>query len=164
MSLLPTIFVSVTELQTCWVSSSAAPSRPGERLISSEKVKSFSAMWVSRMACCCSCRFSTHSAFSASTSVQKLSGAFWYPVICVTSLQCVKTFRGFSIRVSRNSGSVSAVRYRQPGRLRLSLSTVKGMANSNVRMPPSPSGVYSTVTRTVPESSAFPSRSSRLWR
>ena len=31
-------------------------------------------------------------------------------------------------------------------------------------MPPSPSGVYSTVTRTVPETSALPSRSSRLWR
>ena len=29
---------------------------------------------------------------------------------------------------------------------------------------PSPSGVYSTVTRTVPEISALPSRISRLWR
>ena len=31
-------------------------------------------------------------------------------------------------------------------------------------MPPSPSGVYSTVTRTVPEISALPSRISRLCR
>ena len=46
----------------------------------------------------------------------------------------------------------------QPGKLRLSLSAVKGMANSRVRIPLSPSGVYSTVTRTVPDTSALPSR------
>ena len=76
----------------------------------------------------------------------------------------MKTLRGFSIRVSRSSGSVSASSAAQSGRLRPSVSTVKGMANSRVRMPPSPSGVYSTVTRTVPEISALPSRISRLWR
>ena len=79
-------------------------------------------------------------------------------------MQWVNILRGLSIRVSRNSAWVWAVSTVQSGSALDSLSTVKGMANSKVRMPPSASGVYSTVTRTVPESSAFPSRSSRLCR
>ena len=73
-SLLPTIFVSVTVLFTRLVRISAAPSLPGDRSICSEKVKSFSAMWVRTMACCCSCFFSMHSSGPASASVQKHKG------------------------------------------------------------------------------------------
>ena len=45
--------------------------------IDSVKVKSFSAICDNKMTCCCSCRFSTQKAASASTSVQKDSCAFW---------------------------------------------------------------------------------------
>ena len=61
-------------------------------------------------------------------------------------------------------GPEGFAKYVQPAIARLSLSTVNGMANSSVRIPLSPSGVYSTVTRIVPDTSALPSRSSRLWR
>ena len=70
ISLLPTSFVSVTEEVTRLVRISAAPSRPGERSSSSEKVKSFSAMWVSSVTCCPSCRFSTCSSGAGSASEQ----------------------------------------------------------------------------------------------
>ena len=50
MSLLPTILVSVTVGVTLLHRISAAPSRPGERLSSWEKVKSFSATWVKTIA------------------------------------------------------------------------------------------------------------------
>ena len=50
------------------------------------------------------------------------------------------------------------------GNPRPSASAVNGMFSSRVRMPASPSGVYSTETRTVPEMLPRPSRSSLLWR
>ena len=149
ISLLPMTFVSVTVPPVRQWSSSAAPSRPRDNDMVSEKVRSFSATCRSKVTFCPQHRFSTRCPGSASASAEMVRHTFRYPVRWVTSLQRVKIFRGFSIRLSSSSISVSALTWAQSASP--SPWTVKGMANSKARTPVSFSGVYSTVTRTVPE-------------
>lgn len=107
ISLLPMALVSVTmPLARQW-SSSAAPSRPSDRDMVSEKVRSFSATCRSKDTVCPQHRFSTSSAGSVSASEEMVRHTFRQPARWVTSLQRVKIFRGFSIRLSSNSISVS---------------------------------------------------------
>ena len=139
ISLLPMALVSVTmPLARQW-SSSAAPSRPSDRDMVSEKVRSFSATCRSKDTVCPQHRFSTSSVGSVSASEEMVRHTFRQPARWVTSLQRVKIFRGFSIRLSSNSISVSTTTWAHPANP--SPCAEKGMANSSARTPDSFSGV-----------------------